>query len=689
MHCLLCHEKIPRFRYWRTKSEFCCDEHAATHRRQTLERLVGGVSAAGGAAVDPQERLAALAESGKSKQADGLLDAEAAAEAASTKETPVAVGTEEAGREWAAEEEFEAAAGDGYADYESESEDQHEVVQQETEWVALEDELAAGQEESHELEAAEEEEVTTEDAGEDEAAERELVAQDELAVEDLVADDEDAAEEEEEANYFDGASIQHDEPFPVDISPAPVSVSDESELGASEPLEPAVLEESSANDLLELLARESASSSETELEPSPPENSALTEASTEAVATPVPGADAGSKDRDESPADTAGDQTPHEVSTLAETSEASEPEPSPQQPEVHDTTEATTDQPSQVPEPVGAVEAATDEAVEPVQKAAPQSAKSSGLRPLKAWNPGQARGARKGKGGRLSSGESLNRLAGQLVNRDSKLRELGPGSEARREYKSKLVCFLPVQGGNGSSTVSLHVAEAISHHLKKRVLLADFDFHSGTLAFRLGLKPEHTFVDVFKWEQPENEAWDKVVCPWQQLDVLVAPPSNASIRPQSMDRLPDILMSALRRYPYVIVDHPDAIYSSSRHVLAMSDLVYLVCTPEITSLHLARRKVQQIRSMGVPGERLRLIVNRTGSWGSLGLEDVGKIAGVPVSWALMNDYAALRDAVWNGGLVQQGSGLAKQLRELGWSIMGVDAQVAEESAVPDAVSSHS
>jgi Flp pilus assembly CpaE family ATPase len=322
------------------------------------------------------------------------------------------------------------------------------------------------------------------------------------------------------------------------------------------------------------------------------------------------------------------------------------------------------------------------------QQAAASVASGSEPQPKKALDATRPRGKKKSSGrSGAGSEESLNRLAGQLQDRDSKLRAMGPGSEARRESKSKLVCFLPVQGGNGSSTVSLHVAEAISHHLNKRVLLTDFDFHSGTLAFRLGLKPEHTFVDVFKWEQPENGSWDSVVCPWKQLDVLVAPPSNTSIHPQSMDRLPDILMSALRRYPYVIVDHPDAIYSSSRHILAMSDLVYLVCTPEITSLHLARRKVQQIRAMGVPGERLRLIVNRTGSWGSLGLEDVGKIAGVPVSWALMNDYAALRDAVWNGGLVQQGSALARQLRELGWSIMGVDAQVAEESAAPVDVAS--
>ncbi len=40
MYCLLCHEKIPRLRAWRTKSEFCCDEHAAQYKKQTLDRLL-------------------------------------------------------------------------------------------------------------------------------------------------------------------------------------------------------------------------------------------------------------------------------------------------------------------------------------------------------------------------------------------------------------------------------------------------------------------------------------------------------------------------------------------------------------------------------------------------------------------------------------------------------------------------
>ena len=40
MQCLLCGKKISRLRYWKLKSEFCSEEHAETHKRQTLDRLM-------------------------------------------------------------------------------------------------------------------------------------------------------------------------------------------------------------------------------------------------------------------------------------------------------------------------------------------------------------------------------------------------------------------------------------------------------------------------------------------------------------------------------------------------------------------------------------------------------------------------------------------------------------------------
>ena len=40
MRCLVCHDRVPRLRAWRTKSEFCSDEHAETYKQQTLARLL-------------------------------------------------------------------------------------------------------------------------------------------------------------------------------------------------------------------------------------------------------------------------------------------------------------------------------------------------------------------------------------------------------------------------------------------------------------------------------------------------------------------------------------------------------------------------------------------------------------------------------------------------------------------------
>lgn len=650
MHCLLCHEKISKIRHWRTKSEFCCDEHAAIHRRQTLERLVGYV------ASSPPDGLSIFAqqagENGEEADAPPLpLDSLEKRQKAT--DVPSAAAAASTGAGGVEEEEFPL----------------------DPEWLQTGEEAAAEEAQGSELA-----EVPPGDT-------------------DFAADEERSEDSEDDTVDFAEISVQRDEPFPVEILTAEPKTTGEQQhpaMEASEPIEPAAsIDAPDPVASLDLLATGSARGSQAAPETLDAASAAVSELdgarpeTAEEVAQAIleresAGAPEQASEQNREAETPPSSQTLQEVTPAEATVEA-------------DSAESSTAATSEAAE---ASERAEDAAVEqqvaaPTSKGTRPGAKGFGLRPVKTWDPSRGRSGGKKRGaGRPGTGpagnvEGLNQLAEGVGERGPKARSMGPGTELRREggRKSVLVCFLPVQGGNGASTVSLHVAEAISHHLNQRVLLADFDFHSGTLAFRLGLKPAHTLGDVFDWSQSNDQLWENVVCRWKKLDVLVAPPSNSSIHPQNLDKLPEIFGSALERYPYVIVDHPDAIYSSSRHILTLSDLVYLVCTPEITSLHLARRKVQQIRAMGVPGERLRLIVNRTGSWGSLGVQDVGKIVGVPVSWALNNDYAALRDAVWNGGLVQDGSELAKQLRELGWSVMGVDAPVAAESAAPTEIHS--
>ena len=245
-----------------------------------------------------------------------------------------------------------------------------------------------------------------------------------------------------------------------------------------------------------------------------------------------------------------------------------------------------------------------------------------------------------------------------------------PKADRSSKTKGRLICFLPAQGGNGASTVALHVADAISRQIKQKVLLVDFDFHSGTVAFRLRLKPEFTLADALARNDVIDELWPRIVTTWNGLDVLPSP-DFAHVSPDRLDRIPEVFRSASYLYPCVIIDLPSSVYSSSQDVFRLADKIYLVSTPEVMSLHLARRKISQFMDLGIASEDVRLILNRVGSKKALETSDVGKVVGVPVDWTISNEYSLVNDTYLKGELVPGNSALGRELQRLGCHIMGI------------------
>jgi pilus assembly protein CpaE len=255
------------------------------------------------------------------------------------------------------------------------------------------------------------------------------------------------------------------------------------------------------------------------------------------------------------------------------------------------------------------------------------------------------------------------------------------GGESPRP--GRLVCVLPARGGDGASTVALHVADAAAREhqgrgFARKVLLVDLDFQAGDLAFRLQLAPSRTVADALEAPESSRLPFRDWVCPWQEVDVLAAPPANVAIRGEQVRRISALFSSAKSAYPLVVADMPPAMYSSSREVLGLADEVYVVCTPEIASVHLARRRVEELLRIGVARDALKLVLNRAGSHAWIGAEEVGQVAGLPVSALLGNEYRAVSRAVLEGGVVARRSTLGQQFGELGREALGsrVRARVA-------------
>lgn len=225
--------------------------------------------------------------------------------------------------------------------------------------------------------------------------------------------------------------------------------------------------------------------------------------------------------------------------------------------------------------------------------------------------------------------------------------------------RGKLLAFIPAQGGNGASTVALHAAERISELIGGSTLLVDLDLHTGTAAFQLGLEPPRHLADALATPTPTGLA--ESVCRWRRLDVLTAPPTPELVTAAELTAMPLLLDAARRAYRFTILDLPAPLYSSSIGAVADADRVHIVCTAEITALHLAKRKIARLMEHGIAAPRLRLLINRVGSWGAVETRHVEQITGLPAEWALDNDYPAVRGAAWRGGLVASDTALAQQL----------------------------
>ena len=243
-----------------------------------------------------------------------------------------------------------------------------------------------------------------------------------------------------------------------------------------------------------------------------------------------------------------------------------------------------------------------------------------------------------------------------------------------------LIGFIPAQGGNGASTACLHVAQTISGGGSGQTLLLDCDLHTGTVAFQLGLEPHMTLREAL--ETPDAETIRACAQRWENLDVLVGPADPDGMFRGPMEQMDELLAAARSTYGFVVADLPAPIYSSTTGILRAADRIYLVCTPEITSLHLAKRKIERMQSLGVPTGKLRLLLNRSGSNRGVGPAQIEKITGVAVEWALDNDYQAVSEAAMRGGLLPPDTALAQQLEHLGEQIVTEFGATPKQAATP-------
>lgn len=207
-----------------------------------------------------------------------------------------------------------------------------------------------------------------------------------------------------------------------------------------------------------------------------------------------------------------------------------------------------------------------------------------------------------------------------------------------------LVAFTSAKPGAGASTLAAHTAFALRKASGKRVLLADFDLLAGTVAFHLKLSHDQSLVDAMEYvSSGDVRTLASLMVNCNGVDILPAPVAPWTSEVES-DRLQAVLELVRGMYDWVIIDLPVVFEPISLMTLSDADAAFVVATPELPSLHLARKAVTMLQQLGFPTERFQLLINRTDRK-SIAIADIEKLFHCRVHSRFPRDVAALHRAV--------------------------------------------
>lgn len=232
-----------------------------------------------------------------------------------------------------------------------------------------------------------------------------------------------------------------------------------------------------------------------------------------------------------------------------------------------------------------------------------------------------------------------------------------------------IYAFLPAKAGAGATTIAVSAAAEVARISRVNTLLLDFDLRLGVTSFLLGLDGHNSVQDALnEGVHLDEDLWFKLVSRKDGLDVLGSAPTDVPSEPCA-DAYMAVLNCAQARYSAICVDLPGAMERHEVEVLVRAKEIFLVCTSDVTGLHMAKRKAAALQNLHL-GEKISVLINHADRRTMLPLADIEKLLQSPVRFVLPSDSKAVANAVQQGTTIRGKSPLTAQIEAIAKSIAG-------------------
>ncbi|MGF2736181.1 AAA family ATPase [Marinobacter sp. DUT-1] len=230
--------------------------------------------------------------------------------------------------------------------------------------------------------------------------------------------------------------------------------------------------------------------------------------------------------------------------------------------------------------------------------------------------------------------ESLVRIAAELT----------PDSDS----KGGMFAVINAKGGSGASTIAASLAHSLAERIEQRVALLDMDLQFGSLASAFDLHEGGGLVDaILRADNMDLVALEGHMLKHKSGLHLLGNGSDQLVVPGDIDegQLQKLLALLRTGYDHTVVDLPRQIDSVTGMLLESADRVLLVLQQSIAHVQDARRLLHYLtRYMGVPADRIGIVVNRWDKRLALTAGDIEKALGIGDMTFIPNDYAKVAES---------------------------------------------
>lgn len=258
-----------------------------------------------------------------------------------------------------------------------------------------------------------------------------------------------------------------------------------------------------------------------------------------------------------------------------------------------------------------------------------------------------------------------------------------------------LFAVVGAKGGSGASFVTVNLAHIMASMSGSQVALLDLDLQFGSLSQYLDLKLEHGLLQALDMaDQLDGVALDAYMAKHKSGAHLLGVLEEEMVlaRDIPVERFVHLLKVIKENYERVVVDLPRQIDDVTAAVYERADRVLIVMQQELTNLRDAvRLRNILVRELGIPEERLMVVVNRYDKNLSVELPDIKRALGMEEREPMLvpNHYRNVAESI-NVGIPMmdhaRGSAVTRALMAMHSRLGGQEEDIAQRSMISRALS---